>query len=1205
MKSIKRGIAVLLAALLIVPNMLAKAEVDAPAASQGTEVVQYNTGDGIHTIVIPVAQPEKTEPESISGNSVSGGDATGGTERDTTGEIVHLSPSGDDCFAADGSYTIRIPETDPFFPYEVQFSWDGVVSNRWFMTPDDTVEIGGHTFRVAADFTGTAMTQMSLDIAGRKVIVYPESKNFSGEDNVEDIPQAYSLLPLEYRALQVDLTGFTPAELTMVSVDSIFTGENALTDTSQIMWAAYSNDDYIISGAGDSLNLSAASYWEMIVGVADQLAADNIRYRIDISTTNSYDWLVPTVYIQAEDGSRAEVTVNDCYYYSTYSDERVSGYLRFDLLEKEMQERREAYVSLNIDVSSFANTNYDHMRVFEGTHKTAAEAEAAAEITDRIWQADMSQINAGYLTSQYADHYVTLVMYNASNEVIGLLPIYIYWSLDRSYVSASSLYYGQSYNEYFYSYSSTTGSDGVVKRIFNIPSGYAVNGSYRLPMYYYQDGTSNKDAVTAAYVGLYSSIAEATTAGAVDIKDTVFGNGYVADYSQGVCFSIFVGADGAEDQEIYRFYFITQEDPTASASSNNLHSGTAVQFNGLVDGDGNSVDCYVMSYNEDSYAEYNFPTILVDSDVDVTNLAPRFSTSTGVNLYAPGSSSPEVSGKSYHNFANGPVQYTAAAENGEDSMNYWLQIVKPSQGAGQLYVNSLADPDAQTNGINSKREVMLDGYHDNVHDIVLINMGTEAISALTAEVVSDVVELDAYWTLKGVYDLAGFSGTDRTNSYGELANMAKVRLRVKEGVSNGADISGTLTIKSNGTPLMVMTLTGTIGNPCISTTKIPEAVKYVPYGSMIQNNNKYSWNTVSYSLYYGSLPQGMVIKSNGELYGAPRETGEFTFAVYMTNSASQFSNLWKEFTLIVKENTDTNVDGATDVGYDVTQRIPTLQLGNVSSDQLFVSQGVFDQFAGCVFLDGQLLEAGKDYRAESGSTRITILSQTLNNDLGEGTHTLGVEFRTPDTGTLKRAAQNFVLSTSPVNSGNNNIGNGNNGEKPPAENSPGNSGNNSNNGKGDITSIEPIKNIVYAGNVTEVAYTIVSGDTLWKIADRFYGNGTLWTKIFADNADIIKDANKIYVGQVIRLYIMDQPEQASISAVPTTTSIPLGNTGQLPIDAEAGEVYVVQTGDSLWKIAAKLYGDGHKWRSIYAANQDVLRAPGKIYAGQRLIIPDK
>lgn len=72
-----------------------------------------------------------------------------------------------------------------------------------------------------------------------------------------------------------------------------------------------------------------------------------------------------------------------------------------------------------------------------------------------------------------------------------------------------------------------------------------------------------------------------------------------------------------------------------------------------------------------------------------------------------------------------------------------------------------------------------------------------------------------------------------------------------------------------------------------------------------------------------------------------------------------------------------------------------------------------------------MLEAGKDYMAESGSTRITILSQTLNNGLGEGTHTLGVEFRTTDTDTLKRAAQNFVLSTS-INDNNNDNGSSNN-----------------------------------------------------------------------------------------------------------------------------------------------------------------------------------
>lgn len=1203
MKSFKRGIAVLLAALLLIPNMPAKAEEESSGGPARAQTVQYNTGSGVYTIVASLTEMEKPEPgdgsgDSVSGNSVSGGDVSGSEAEDTVGGEAQPTPGGDGSFEADGSYTIKIPETDPFFPYEVQFTCDGEVSNQWFMTPDDTVEIGGHTFRVAADFTGAVVTQMSLDVAGKKVIVYPESKDFgAGGGGGTDIPQTFSLLPLEYRPLTADLSGFTPAELTMVSVDSIFTGADALTDTSKIMWAAYGDDDYVISGSGALLNLSSTYSCEMIVGAADQLAADNIRYYVYLSRSSASKWLVPTVYTQAGDGSRTEMTVSRYNYYGTTTINGISGGdLDVYLTEKEMQDCSEAYISLNLDSSLFANTNYHHVKVYEGVHNTAAEAETAAEITDKVWQADMSQVNAGYLVKRYTYNYMTVVMYNASNEVIGVLPMYIYWSLDSSYVSASSMYYDRPGSTgSFSSYSSTTGSDGVTRRIFHVPYGYAANEAYRLPMNYYRNGAFSNDAVTAAHVGLFSSISEAAAAGAADIKDTLFGSGYTADFSQGVYFSVFVGADGSEDQEIYQLYYITQESEVISSAS--LHDGTAVSFNGLTDGNGNSIKCYVMSRREDSYGEFNFPTILVGEDVDLTNLAPQFDTSAGVNLYAPGSSSPEVSGKSCHNFAGGPVQYTAAAENGEASMNYWLQVVKPSQGAGQLYVNSLADPDAHTSGINTTREVMLDGYHDNIHDIVLINMGTEAISRLTAEVDSDVVELDEYWTLKGVYDLAGFSGTDRTEYLGELANMAKVRLRVKEGVNEGADISGTLTIKSNGAPLLIMTLTGTIGNPCISTTEIPEAVKYVPYGTMIQNNNKYSWNTVSYRFLRGSLPEGMTIRPNGEIYGVPRETGEFTFTVSMENSASQFGASQKEFTLVVNENTDANVDNATDAGYDVTQRIPALQLGKVSSNQLFVSQGVFDQFAH-VYLDGRMLEEGRDYTAESGSTRITILSQTLNSGLEEGTHTLGVEFRTSDTDTLKRAAQNFVVSTSSSsggNSGNNGNGNNNSGN---SGNSGGNASGNSS-AKGDAADSAAIKNAVTAvnaGNTTVVAYTIVSGDTLWKIADKFYGDGNLWKKIFEDNKNIIRDANKIYVGQVILIYLTEEQDDTDV-----TPLIPMAGAEQtIPVD---GQVYVVQTGDSLWKIAAKFYGNGRQWRKIYNANQEVLRAPGSIYAGQELIIP--
>ncbi len=48
-------------------------------------------------------------------------------------------------------------------------------------------------------------------------------------------------------------------------------------------------------------------------------------------------------------------------------------------------------------------------------------------------------------------------------------------------------------------------------------------------------------------------------------------------------------------------------------------------------------------------------------------------------------------------------------------------------------------------------------------------------------------------------------------------------------------------------------------------------------------------------------------------------------------------------------------------------------------------------------------------------------------------------------------------------------------------------------------------------------YTIVGGDSLSKIAKREYGNAKDWTRIFEANKDEIKDPNKIYPGQKIKI----------------------------------------------------------------------------------------
>lgn len=48
-------------------------------------------------------------------------------------------------------------------------------------------------------------------------------------------------------------------------------------------------------------------------------------------------------------------------------------------------------------------------------------------------------------------------------------------------------------------------------------------------------------------------------------------------------------------------------------------------------------------------------------------------------------------------------------------------------------------------------------------------------------------------------------------------------------------------------------------------------------------------------------------------------------------------------------------------------------------------------------------------------------------------------------------------------------------------------------------------------------YTVVNGDSLWKIAVNRLGDGTLWNKIYELNKGIIKNPDLIYTGQVLQL----------------------------------------------------------------------------------------
>ena len=52
---------------------------------------------------------------------------------------------------------------------------------------------------------------------------------------------------------------------------------------------------------------------------------------------------------------------------------------------------------------------------------------------------------------------------------------------------------------------------------------------------------------------------------------------------------------------------------------------------------------------------------------------------------------------------------------------------------------------------------------------------------------------------------------------------------------------------------------------------------------------------------------------------------------------------------------------------------------------------------------------------------------------------------------------------------------------------------------------------------TDQTYTVVAGDSLSKIAKKFYGNANAWNTIFQANKDKISNPDLIRPGQVLRI----------------------------------------------------------------------------------------
>lgn len=127
------------------------------------------------------------------------------------------------------------------------------------------------------------------------------------------------------------------------------------------------------------------------------------------------------------------------------------------------------------------------------------------------------------------------------------------------------------------------------------------------------------------------------------------------------------------------------------------------------------------------------------------------------------------------------------------------------------------------------------------------------------------------------------------------------------------------------------------------------------------------------------------------------------------------------------------------------------------------------------------------------------------------------------------------------------------------------------------------------------AYTVESGDSLWKIALKQYKSGYNWVDIAKannlENPDIIAPGTKLAIPD-IKPVVVNEQKGLAVSQNGDKTL----NTSTI-----TGSTYTVQKGDYLWNIAVRAFGDGYKWPEIARANN--IQDPDLIYSGTVLKLP--
>jgi hypothetical protein len=212
----------------------------------------------------------------------------------------------------DGHYVIQL-EDNAFFPYEVQFRVNDTTQEKWFMTPESVLEVGGYTFGVYSEQTDdTLFRQIGFWIEGEYFPAYPEPKEFT-----HSLFMPLSLFPLPQFNVSLNLESFNHLQLREVEVSYMLNnfvaadlppaGEGKAvwmntTPAEQSVSTIYSR----IMEQGEKVDMSSITTLRLIVGSALQLDPDNVRVVVTVNRGGAFN-VVNNFYVHTEDeGVRSE-----------------------------------------------------------------------------------------------------------------------------------------------------------------------------------------------------------------------------------------------------------------------------------------------------------------------------------------------------------------------------------------------------------------------------------------------------------------------------------------------------------------------------------------------------------------------------------------------------------------------------------------------------------------------------------------------------------------------------------------------------------------------------------------------------------------------------------------------------------------------------------------------------------------------------------